>query len=961
LERRAAKLAANDHRAYVAQHPGDRVKLVSLAPNVGREHLLYHIDFYRDQVHNQIPMVHPNDAGRRNTARQLNMHNWCDHRAGECDCVVPSVYVGTHVLYYVEEQNLVAMLAGARAHTGYFIVLSHEGIYGLRKNAEGNIESTWQLDGDGYIHEKVQGNLTEYVHKPLSWVARGGFDAGERHCVVAELVEQLGDTKLVKVTLVEGQRPVTTITRDTLFFKLGLAAPDPGTSNWVQTTDEDLRRVQVHAYAVLGEAALLRVETGTRGVVVSRAATAKVAAMASLRVRTDPALFDDAVHYARGVYKEMKYPPQVVERAVTYTALLGLVSGVREETDIMMTIRESYSSMFRVHALAVRFGSIRVVGMGILVSAVVASVILWSGTIVLAPQMHHLLGLTVGAVLLTCWSGLACCLIARNRHMGSVGASWTRHASRGAPPGVTGPTTLTVPLLYGHAVMPELPPMREDARLSVLEQERRKHPSKAVPRSEAVGMMVPDHVPLVIEPTLEAEVAGLRTRVLKAVPKIREGYWANLLERMEVSPKLAPCREARYEEPRELWKFWTQRQKVVDRVKAEKAKASLSLRPLDAKDYLSDAFLKMEKTPGTVTRGGAKGKKPRVIQADSDRLWAFLGPAIWWAFGVLKKLFDGSSGILFASSRNADVVGEFVRGLTLRFKRPLFLIADRVTYDCSLGQGFKQVMGVQMFWMGLPLGVRFAALHSKPEGRTVHGARYSTEDGMRSGQQWTSDGGSEYNAVCVDETMYTLRVPDDDWGAVILGDDLVVVVESDPVANPRFPDDDEFCRRFVSHGEENQGLVSDSRTTVHVHEVKFASHLFVPIKGGTWRLSPMPGRVVAKLGSRMTGTVTSNLAADVNSVWQDAAHVPFLNTLLRAYKRLLRGVSPRGRPDEWDHKIHAPSVAEVCEATWQFITARYSLTREDDASLEEYLGTVQALPCVVQHRVLTRLMEVDLD
>jgi hypothetical protein len=39
--------------------------------------------------------------------------------------------------------------------------------------------------------------------------------------------------------------------------------------------------------------------------------------------------------------------------------------------------------------------------------------------------------------------------------------------------------------------------------------------------------------------------------------------------------------------------------------------------------------------------------------------------------------------------------------------------------------------------------------------------------------------------------------------------------------------------------------------------------------------------------------------------------------------------------------------------------ARYGLGRADESDLEDYLLTVKSLPCVVEHRVLTRLIEID--
>lgn len=512
---------------------------------------------------------------------------------------------------------------------------------------------------------------------------------------------------------------------------------------------------------------------------------------------------------------------------------------------------------------------------------------------------------------------------------------------------------LTVPLLDGHRELADPPPLRADALISVQERERRRHPAVVVPRSEAVGMMVPDHVPLVIEPTVEAEEAGVRGRILKRNPLMPGDNWKLLLEQLESSDRFAPVRELHFEQPPGLWTRWLAGRSEAEKARLEKARQSLRADPvLHPEDMLADAFVKMEKTLGTVKREGAEAKTPRIIQAARDRFKATVGPTVWWCCGLIKKAFDGTTGTLFASGRNADQVGGCVQRAWEAMEHPRALIADQERYDSHCGIGYKQVLGCVFWWMGMTQTVLYYVLSSVPDGITVHGVRYSTEDGLRSGAQETSDGGSLYNATCHAATFVIMCIR---WHFdVVLGDDLVSVYDAKSTV-----DDATVAAEYKRIQTQMWGLSPDPHVVSDPSQLKFASHIFVPMDDGKWRLSPMPGRVVAKLGSKMTGTQHSNLAADVNSVWQDAAHVPILNTYLLAYKRLLKGVAPKGRPEDWEYKVHAPYAGRAGPKSWTYMRARYDLGPEDDLELKRYLDTVTSLPCVVSHRVLTRLMEVD--
>jgi hypothetical protein len=171
--------------------------------------------------------------------------------------------------------------------------------------------------------------------------------------------------------------------------------------------------------------------------------------------------------------------------------------------------------------------------------------------------------------------------------------------------------------------------------------------------------------------------------------------------------------------------------------------------------------------------------------------------------------------------------------------------------------------------------------------------------------------------------------------------------------------------RMMDRKYRDYGLESGVKLVRHPWEFEFASYILVPVVVGDpslpplWKLSPKPGRAMIKLaGSRMDKR-SANLAQDVNCLWVDGCHVPFLWVVLRRYRELLRGVAPKGRPDKFEYKIHAEGTSATHELAWSWMEARYGLGRADESDLEDYLLTVKSLPCVVEHRVLTRLIEID--
>lgn len=954
-ERRAAKLAREVAKAF----PGFTIH--SLAPNTARECVLYGPD-YQDLVWNSIPLVLPHDGSRQEHARRASLRNWCSHTAGRCHCSRSCVGVSTHVAYYLTPEEWYYHLSGLATRTHFAVLNRHDGVFGTRPFGE----SEWAVRQDGLIYEFVEGNTSPYVHQHTAHLFReGGFRTSDATRVVTTILETWGETVLMKLELVpcgppEPARPLS------LGAIFGDPAEDVPTDTFMAVHEDYVAaQLKIRKFSVLGDAVVLDSGLTQLSAIVSRHAVSHVATKLLGKVRNQ-ATHQDALYYARQFYTRrvrtgQAFPEASLSSMVLATALIAQCEGIAAEMSALKTVQEAYGSLIKVYNRVVQWDRVGVVRWTAIACVTLFCTLISLALIVAVPEFHHAIGLSALAATACIPTAVLCVVCIRNGHRSAEGRAWLGRARLGELTAVSGPLPLLEPLLPGHRLLPTTTPseIRSDAGSSLTVDEDphpRAHPSDPAQRSEVVGMQVTDSLPLVIEPTQEAEIAGLQTRVLRIVPEISESGLKSLVHTLESHPALEPSRWVRISAPRDVKEKWLSRGITQgERANMERAFASLKAEAIGSADYEKNAFVKLEKTLGTVTReAGAAPKKPRIIQALSDRLKAYLSPALWWLGKRVREAYDGRSGALFASGRSTEQIGAYIQRAWDQCKDPALYKNDFSTYDASCGAGFRAVLACQMRWAGVDKELIAVWLRSRPTGRTTHGVSYKTRDGLCSGSPETSWGGSLYNVVATVTAFTATATPM--TACVVMGDDGGGCIDAPPGSEAEL--EEQLRGNF-----EDLGLIAEPRLVRDPWEWEFASHVLFPVKAGegrpAWKLSPMPGRVLAKMGTKRTDTRVSNLAADVASVRADAAHVPFLRVVLQRYSELLKGVAPRGRPDDYEYKAHAAAPSELHPEAWTWTTGRYGLDEADERELALYLATVKRLPSVVSHRVIDRLVERD--
>lgn len=946
-------------RAYAeAQAAGGGV--LSVAPNVPRETSNLPADF-RHHYHAMLPNVQPNDRGRIASAGQVSVSS-CGHLWGECDCMSRSANVvfSTHSAYYASPEAYDEQLVKARALCAYAVVNVFSGAGGVRYRGE----STWCIEptAEGVlISEHVRGNHYAYRHPHPGWLLapvvqlpRGGY-------LINEVVDQLGETVLVRTSRSAAQPAGdwginddwSTITSRSAtgggMWRAGTLSGASGT----KPTDIALKELQVDEYVMLPGAVSLRLRTAPRPIVISPTILGEVAARMVNQPR-DAAALQDATWHARRAYERSDFPPSLMAEAITFTAQLALTHNAAVEANAAATVARTYGSLFRFHHAATTYNLGRVVGLGPIVVAILVMCVVVGLTWAYVPDYHHLVAGTISAAALVfcCAFGVRTALL--NLHLWGAGATWARTVRERRGTHVMVPTSIPA-TLSAEPVDEEAPvrPSRAGAVIDLAGAEETPARQRATnPVVVADGLVTATHVPLPILPTLQAELQGVRNRVCLNVPLITEEALDRALDTFMSDPAFAPLWESTLE--------WNTREAEVQRwIKTQPAGMQPRLQKawrqsgqkLAPAAFQKDAFVKVEKTH--------KQGDPRIIQALSDQLKVHLSPYIGRVGTALRKAFDGLSGVMFASGRSADEIAGRLEGwwdeerVSSAPGVPWIIEADHSRFDAHAAEGLKGVFGVALVHYTVPQDVIDAFDASQPVGVTKSGVKYDAGFGLCSGSPETSSAGTLWNSV-----SYRAAARETQLGVargVFLGDDNCGVVR-DSLSRSKEQLTEDLAAAFVRLGLTTEIVLHDSLNTV-----EFASRRFWPLASGRRRLGAKPGRAISRLGLRIYPSQSANLAADLISLWQDNAHVPFLRVVLTHYRRLTAGTKAKwGQRREWDAEIHAADhgVAHPVE-TWVMTRQLYGLGPDDEEELNAYLSTVHSIPSVISHRVINRLIEVD--
>jgi hypothetical protein len=180
---------------------------------------------------------------------------------------------------------------------------------------------------------------------------------------------------------------------------------------------------------------------------------------------------------------------------------------------------------------------------------------------------------------------------------------------------------------------------------------------------------------------------------------------------------------------------------------------------------------------------------------------------------------------------------------------------------------------------------------------------------------------------------------------LVTGDDLLVAVYSD------------FDAAAVGSTEATFGIVPKFRKLYNPKDASFASGIFLPNRS-EWVFLPKPGRLLAKLFWADSKPSKKNLAAYQRGValglMPTCGTLPLIRVLLRKFSgdgpviASRKGEAFRAQDVQWDDNI------------WLLMADRYTIPAFALRECESWMETLPAVPLLLRHPVLDRILEVDL-
>jgi hypothetical protein len=989
----------------------ERVRLEHVAQNLAESHTRpgqkfidvgasgrCHVD--PQWIHMNMPLLAVGD---------LRRHREAEKRATHCECIAQicthisesssSCLVFCHSAYYFPVADIIRLMA--KTTTGIAYVIGHDFPDAYGQMAGGEMDYRWSGD---QVRCKVTGNTHEYCHHPLAWTVPGASLCGEVPQlgpmeVEVTVMKILGSTTLWRLDLCCAEPPAPTLRVTDIRSALSYEAfGDVAVPNW----KEALRHVEapgldlnltIDAIHALGP--VLLVDTNQITVTLPKAMIQVVAASMAFRPRT-PDTFRDCVYQVREMVLKARMPAHLILPAITFGSALAFSTNVGLETSALQTITSRFGSDWtRLHQL-LEFRPLEACSRWwpyiIFALSVVLAIVLFS-----VHQSWSLLAGSVELMVGVCLAlGLSCCFAVVRAYQDWRGRDWiTTVATDRRATSVTNTVTFSsrVPFRGTTDLREPLLPDPESAEVRVGEDPHPpRHPGAEPPtRAILTGIAVASRVPTVVEPNQSAELAGVTNRItgppLPVDVDALEAYECVFaaLDFGDVPP-----------DDEVLFSKWVLKFPESQRKILTDARSSARNTDPVANDMKVKAFTKEEKGK-IMSVTGEIPTKPRIIQQPSDRVKAMVGPFIDAFAKQVRRAWNGlTSSICYVSGMTADAVGEVFDAAIVRlggWGHVVILILDFEVFDSTVR---NELFGpraplYERHGMGDQTSKYLAALRA--QGSTRHGVKYrvktangDTDIEILSGVMDTNLWGSLVNGCSQASSfvgaLHPIRSEAGDTSKYhdgklhpmyqsALGLDIlkeasassaIFVAGDDGMLVMRASDyDEDFKERFLS-GLRALGLKPTLTVARYRHEVEFCSRLAwqgVNKAGRTQTVfGAKPGRIFHRMGWNLTVPGALNLYGACVGVGRDNNHVPLVAEFVERTKTLIAPKDRVVRGKEWS-EMKVSQQWKPSRMNYSLLQLRYGVTEEDCSELRRVFKGVTALPAVIDHPLITRMVDVD--
>jgi hypothetical protein len=447
-----------------------------------------------------------------------------------------------------------------------------------------------------------------------------------------------------------------------------------------------------------------------------------------------------------------------------------------------------------------------------------------------------------------------------------------------------------------------------------------------------VGPYIPWLVPEIVADCLENEKLALTNRALMISTELDLENWVEVR-----SFSVQFYKDFAKVEPQEF-SVWNRKFSPERRAQHVRARDALQLVHFSNAYYRRIAkrksFLKRELLLTSVDE-----KAPRLIQGATDEANVLLGPSIASFAEVVKKCWNLTSKITFASGMNANELGSWMGNNPCDYH----VVNDFSKFDSTITAEALDLEGDIYKHMGLNgPALRVFMNQMFTVGQTQHGLVYECPGTRKSGDPNTTLGNSLINALVIAYALSKCGI--DDFRILVGGDDCVI-----STFRP-------FDIKYFDFVLGSLGFRPKSKR-VEPHLVDFYSSWFIPSSSGVV-LTPKLGRMFAKIGFSVKPLVRPRewLAGVIRGNYDLYYHVPWVRAFNDKMLALLAGVIPEFSSREFKINVGRRSESSV-EGRWA-LSAIYGISTDQEKSYYEWLSTL-TLDGKLDHPVFQKFTLVD--
>jgi hypothetical protein len=1018
LERARAETEAISYIMNHCQKKGGVVEIVDVGGNASR-----HNAAKRSNIHCCNPVLSSSDAMRdfNHGMRHGEITDFrrCEHKAQECTCVTPDVYLSVDQIYYMDAETIAQLVLKSKMNM--MIATCHEFPDAYGSFADG--EATYHLVDAHTVSMNVRGNSHSYVHSNLGWLHRGGHHFYVNRPVVG--TDGIAVVQKVPYTLcwskVGRQFPWHATYGFTVRPNVHLAL-DPSVDSPLTSSLQDSHyygeltmkgifneKGEVNTVGEIFDIPDLKIHSWGGFVMVYKsrfnvtmiAPKGLIAEASSFVCGTDRSAerLKALISHLKYKAKALNIPENMKDTTVFAAACLGFVKNSGYETAVLHGVIRDVMPTLEVHRDALNLKFKRIWTWKKVAAAMVTAATIAGGSYAAAHALIPVVAPVVAA------AGVAAFGVA-----GAVatGLAWYNNLPHDpfhnyrVDRSVSPPITRIVPLAAGTRLPSTAPPKSIDdllaTPLDVTARLDSPNPTEIRERLDPLcpyGIVSSMAVPIVPQNSCHSALSADVERSLKPqvfhnplkfdtahfdkfqrwvfqhldelLPGMRKGVKGSSFTAWNNRPIFAKHQREKQLKAYEQWKA-----SGIDDVKQTTVKEMHtkieSLMKAGASDDCRESVEKLA---------------PRAIQGAKTMFNVATAP---WIHDFSKKLaacwnVGNADGPVYTSGADNASIGAFVRNAISRNASYAVLEGDFARFDTTVHRRMQALEIAIYEWCGAPPSV-LALLRANisTKGGDKWRNKYSVDGTRHSGDPQTSCGNSLLQALCILFSMAchdqarsrsnVLPSPRDliekhNVNLLVLGDDNHCVADESFLSSLPIVD---YLLRL--------GLELEPKLHVGPNAVwrsSFCSSRFYPCKNASGEpalvLAPPIGRVAAKAGWFVNPPETVSaqqlVAGDAAGRMNDSRFVPFLRSYWARVAMLTKHVKPAERKlmrDAQRAALYSSKTTELFEAsseTWEMVSHVYGLKPDQEKEYEVLLSKVGSIGTVCDYAPLRHAMLVD--